>query len=210
MVFRDLVDKDKDEDEDKMTTSLSGDENSPVRPGEILCLGGTTWYSTHVVQVLQQSVNIPDHIIIEMDDEHTGFQPLRPTSTDIIYTNHKPTRLHWTVSCLSITNWTMRCYDEYWMNQRFDHATAKEVCKVKTQKYRRKCRAVSKTMPCTNAPILGGYTVKQFGYDNCGPLAFQEVERLLGANIPPDQRDSMAIRARYAPLVLAAIIEPDR
>ena len=71
------------------------------------------WYSTQTVLAWRASLEIPSNWIVIVPDEDPNRYPISKATTDIIRVNHENRRLHWTLTHLSIKNWTVTYYDSY-------------------------------------------------------------------------------------------------
>ena len=71
------------------------------------------WYSTQTVLAWRASLEIPSNWIVVVPGEDPKRHPISEGTTDIIRVNHENERLHWTLTHLSIENWTVTYHDSY-------------------------------------------------------------------------------------------------
>ena len=184
---------------------LNGQEELTFTTELIDALAPGQWYWQTHLAALRAASPIPDNWIVEMSDEMPTRQPLQPHTTDIAYIICD--QYHWTVIHLSIDTWSTTLYDSMWYPSRENYQKASDACESMLQNFRRKCRAANRQVPLHLPILTATATTRQNDGYSCGPLAFCEIERLIGIDVSSDQERPLAIRARHAMILLKSFMK---
>ena len=113
------------------------------------------WYSTQTILAWRASLEIPSNWIVVVTDEDPSRHPISEGTTDIIRVNYEGKRLHWTLTHLSIKNWTVTYYDSYLGNDdlKKDDSYIAEQCDDLIHDMRREYSKHGITMPSKDPPI---------------------------------------------------------
>lgn len=159
-----------------------------------------TWYRANSFRALKASIDTPIHFLVELEDDKIRKLSLPSHITNIFWINHERLRLHWTVTHLSLSRGIFVYHDSMLEGSGVDFERAAEWCNATLSR----CSIGGRQSQYPSLECKA--TVIQNDSHSSGPLAFREVERILGLNVSQDGGDPIAIRARHAKLVFRVIL----
>lgn len=102
---------------------------------------------------------------------------------------------------LDITSWTTSYYDSQWLGTDADIRKANKYLKAMVKKLRQKAKTAQRECSRALPPIRGTATIQQEDKSSGGPLAYREIEFLLGIDVSGDKEWPLTVRARRVRMI---------